>query len=599
MYYRIKTSILSQSMTDILDDDDDEYKQEETNFSNANDLTCSTSFNMTGDLSLSSSISELLDPRKKIPDITNYQEFEAVETNANNDNAWNSSLIKPPPKSKFEPQKPARNKVKTGDKKIGLNMTGTVVKAPRNPRKALVKTKSSQHLSDNDGSIASNDLPDLETILLEKSRRAKIVEVKKVEVPTETEIKTSVDNNWLNRNSADDSVSQQISSVTATSSFGISNLTLGSISSTIISEKSIENNSSIEVKYHSCDVSEDEKVTEVLPVSKKRKISDEKEDIVPAVTVQKTGYHYNTDDDDSDKDPNYDNKVDEKSPSPVMMKRKKSLIKRSKEGISKVTKKVTSKLLTRGRKRKENEGFDDNNQVEEEGEDQINYFIDTEFDNVKTVPRFSEKLLNQSEKLIENFVSQTDITTPSSSSRVFDHKTAAKKENLEKKIASGTLNDNYVRVNLKKKVFVRGKKAFNFSRYKKTLWKSKKQAASLNDMRGCDGGVLKCFNCGGVGHFAQNCKQKGDNLLPADVEIEEESTLPTLEEAAKMAQEQKLLVHATKPNAIPSSSNDVMWKNNEISENNEDHLNKENINEINLTTAEVEKKVLSFKINLN
>lgn len=85
------------------------------------------------------------------------------------------------------------------------------------------------------------------------------------------------------------------------------------------------------------------------------------------------------------------------------------------------------------------------------------------------------------------------------------------REKLESRIAAGSLNDNYVRLNLRKKVFVRGKKTVNFSRYKKKLWKSKKAAALSGpdmDMGGCDGGILKCFQCGMPGHFAQNCKIK-------------------------------------------------------------------------------------------
>lgn len=55
-------------------------------------------------------------------------------------------------------------------------------------------------------------------------------------------------------------------------------------------------------------------------------------------------------------------------------------------------------------------------------------------------------------------------------------------EKLEKKIATGGLNENFVQVNLKKKVFARGKKTMTFSKYKKQMWKNKKKALCGPDM---------------------------------------------------------------------------------------------------------------------
>ncbi|XP_063241000.1 ATP-dependent DNA helicase Q4 isoform X2 [Bacillus rossius redtenbacheri] len=120
----------------------------------------------------------------------------------------------------------------------------------------------------------------------------------------------------------------------------------------------------------------------------------------------------------------------------------------------------------------------------------------------------------------------------------------SKKELLEKKMSSGQANDNYVSINLKKKIYARGKKTVNFSKYKKLEWKKKKRAAGF---AGCSddtpansggGGLLTCFSCGDVGHYARNCLNKGDKLLPQDEgEEEDESPFPTLEQAEAMAAE--------------------------------------------------------------
>lgn len=113
-----------------------------------------------------------------------------------------------------------------------------------------------------------------------------------------------------------------------------------------------------------------------------------------------------------------------------------------------------------------------------------------------------------------------------------------KKEVLEKKIKAGTLNENYVKINIKKKVFVRGKRTFNFGKHKKTEWKKKKREL---DAGGEIGGILRCYKCGDVGHYARSCQSaKEDKLIPVDETLEEDLGLPSLQEAEEMAREAAL-----------------------------------------------------------
>lgn len=153
------------------------------------------------------------------------------------------------------------------------------------------------------------------------------------------------------------------------------------------------------------------------------------------------------------------------------------------------------------------------------------FIIEFGMENIKSVPRMPVGELKQSTEQFTKFVYNADTATSSVNGETDEKsvktkplalKTSMAKEKLEKRIASGTLDENYVRLNLRKKVFVRGKKTINFSRYKKKLWKTKKAAALSGpdmDMGGCDGGILTCFQCGMPGHFAQNCKIKSKYSL--------------------------------------------------------------------------------------
>ncbi|KAI5645395.1 DEAD/DEAH box helicase domain-containing protein [Phthorimaea operculella] len=129
---------------------------------------------------------------------------------------------------------------------------------------------------------------------------------------------------------------------------------------------------------------------------------------------------------------------------------------------------------------------------------------------------------------------------------------------LEKKIQDGTLNENFVRINIEKKVFVRGKKNINYSRYKKQQWKDKK--ALHAGMEFPESGKINCFKCGGVGHMARYCTaHRGDTLLP--LESYDDNDMPTLEdmqnvvsnETQSLSLSEQLSQSIHEPSQIPES----------------------------------------------
>ncbi|EAT37064.1 AAEL010904-PA [Aedes aegypti] len=202
---------------------------------------------------------------------------------------------------------------------------------------------------------------------------------------------------------------------------------------------------------------------------------------------------------------------------------------------------------------------------EPDKEDGFNdYVLEFGIESLNNAPRVDIGELIKSTQVVESFIQGVPVKKAKVKAKKSDDEEVLtpKEAALRSKAAAGKLNENFVRVDLRKKVFVRGKKTVNYSKYKKSLWKKKKAAALSGpdmDMGGCDGGVLTCFQCGGVGHMARSCKVKGEQLLPLEADDTEESPFPTLEEAESMANAQSLAVHSNKIEKLPAASN-PLWK---------------------------------------
>ncbi|KAJ6642571.1 ATP-dependent DNA helicase Q4 [Pseudolycoriella hygida] len=598
MYYRYKSSFLENTLSQVIDEDgydlpadSDQSLQLDANFSlsflDTSDDSSSflSSFPNSDDMHSSSMVKT-----RNVDGNDISEDFEPAVVNAINQNAWGSHLNKKQENSRLRQIEPSNSQ------SFRQTMTEKLFPlsnfAKRNPRKSF----SRSNLQPN--SLASSNttkeiLPDLETILAQKA----IQEKTKCPIKAPKPCNLTLDKGWLNRcdeSGSRTSIATKIPTEPSDNRYGLSNIKTAHV----YAKCTYDNNDlSYEEIIENSEDESDRKTRNVRHVLKKRKVlnvhrtnGDNRRTEVPLEQLSGSV--------DSDKIAEL---KQEKSESAKKMKPAKNvkveLTKlQSKETPSetlrrsyRIASSTKNKPLNAESKSESDPFVDDfqsdtefqpvektfhpesnttfptkqknshkkgNNQTIRTGKkisdvlpDNIialddmpdDYIPQIEAENLRNVPQIDIDQLKADTALFQDYVKHTGPNITSSHPKVAltPTKRDIEREKLEKKVAAGKLNENFVRIDVRKKVFVRGKKTINFSKYKKSKWKKQKTANALAgpeiDMRGCDGGFLVCFNCGQQGHFAQDCKIQSDKLLPLDVDVEEETTYQTLEEAANVA----------------------------------------------------------------
>ncbi|KAF2368307.1 DNA helicase ATP-dependent RecQ type [Trinorchestia longiramus] len=113
----------------------------------------------------------------------------------------------------------------------------------------------------------------------------------------------------------------------------------------------------------------------------------------------------------------------------------------------------------------------------------------------------------------------------------------SKEERLNDKVKRGTLNHNFVKIDLKKKTYARGKKTMTGGKYRRMEWKRKQSLKNSSGKSSVGGNKknLTCHKCGDFGHWAARCPGKMAKMDFTDACERPALSFLTLEEAEDMA----------------------------------------------------------------
>ncbi|XP_032574574.1 ATP-dependent DNA helicase Q4 [Drosophila sechellia] len=707
MYYKLKTSFLEETLNDVLSEDGYDILE----MSQASDLGVSM---LDQDVSpyegpqLPLDISALVGPQssgnlEEIPqsaegsfsnlnDLPNRQvltnlvnrdenhvirKFEAVEELPINQNAWGMNVSKKPPAPPQPVEASKSTPVLGKQPKAGASLKPSLSAklfqssrgfAKRNPRKPLSRSVSTCTSTTSLSSVPTDhhvELVDFETILIRKAQEYKEQQQAIANNPmlanehSKESIKTVVDDGWLQRNTKENTLEEELpfaeannnSGPSKKTNFGLANLDLSKLKPTVKEEQVLQAkpeqmaitqelqtdmNSNMNQKpshlNHTpsatskesavpknkprpfeqetdsdsdsvvAESEEEQEPQEYRQLSKRRKIVSTASGAVevaapveiPNIVEPETETFERENPDfsaDEDQDATYVPEIKKNNKAKRKQAAGKQKTARPKaEPKPKAEKKVRVKAEKKPKAEKKTRNSKKAIAVDpapdpEEDEHQplnpedLKYVLALEAGDITSVPRINVQDLEEADATAQRYI-RTFSTGPNPGSsegsniRV-DEKRAAARKKLEERIAAGKLNENFVTINIQKKKFVRGKKSVNFSKYKKQQWRHKKRVAALSgpdmDMGGCDGGVLTCFQCGGVGHFAQQCKVKGDNLLPLSAQLEEDpSPFPTLAEAQEMASQGAVVAHSRNISRLPQAANAAILQGDELNESEED-----------------------------